>query len=795
MAFEQSNGRFNSAMEALQSRKSRLDAQISEFQAAKEAILGSSGLVTVHIGEGWFVQRSVEDAVGYLNRRLDGLDEEKAKIQSLLFRPPTEPVPASREPKVDLRPESASKVSKIAPEPRETKPREPELRREPREPVPKELNEEETSDVGGGFPLMDIREEIDDDGNIISATVQPQGADEFAKFAEDTLGKSLHDREREIKATRDAARDMQKMKQQYDYVDGKPMYGPPKPVPISKETQSKDTKPKPKVQGKMIYASNSSREPESSLPQNSRIVDVTDQEKEKEKEQEKTKEKGKEKENEKENEKDEKKEDSQTIPRSQPATQTNEQPVSQPNQSIVPEELLELELIAEDVDDENDIEWEYDEDFDEEDEEDEDEYGRSSASYAVLDKDELEKRSRAAEEALKEAIAAKNGSDYGDKKVRFSTQADVKIFDKTKPSRDTETADTEVGVLAAPEEPKKRVSRFKAERMESSVERLRNLSLNDSRPPVNPIGDVKERPVGDIKERPVGDIKERPVGDVKERPVGDIKERPINDIKERPVGDIVERPVGDIKERPVSDIKERPIGDIVERPVGDIVERPVGNIKEKPVDDIKERSVNEKERPVGDIVERPVSDIKERPVGKDFNVQNRHQKIPPALLKDPQKLKKLKVTSLKSENSLVQPIPDDQQPQEPQEDKTIPPEVYDLAKQYFGEASITEEEFLAAHDIDEEADDYEGGAEQDQGPSDLMTNIIEHDNTEFDQEEFENEPDMGQIANQYQRLRSKFINASGGFRKSDQEMAMEPIDEDGNPIKMSRFKAARLYNR
>uniref|UniRef100_A0A060T5C9 ARAD1B03564p n=1 Tax=Blastobotrys adeninivorans TaxID=409370 RepID=A0A060T5C9_BLAAD len=736
MAFEQSRGRYNSAMEALLSRESRVDGQIAEFQAAKEAILGSSGLVTVHIGEGWFVQRSVEDAVDYLNRRLDGLDEEKAKIQSLLLRPPTEPVLVSREPKPDLGQEPASKVSNIEPE-----------RREPREPEPNEpkgLNQEEPSDMGGGFPLMDIREEIDDDGNIISATVQPHGADEFAKFAEDTLGKSLHDREQEIKAARDAARDMQKMKQQYDYVDGKPMYGPPKPVPISRETKPTDSKPKRKVQGQMVYAANSSRESESSIPQNSRIVDVTDQEKEKEEAKEKINEKGKEMEERKE----ERKEGSQTIPSSQTTTQRNEQPISQPNHpSIVPEELLELELIAEDVDDENDIEWEYDEDYDEEDEEDEDEYGRSSASYAVLDKTELEKRSRAAEEALKEAIAAKNEPDKGDKKVRFSTQADVKIFDKTKPSRDTETADTEVGVLAAPEEPKKRVSRFKAERMEGSVERLKNLSLNDSRPPVNPIGDVQERPVNDIQERPASDIQERPVGDIKERPIGDIKERPVGDIKERPVGDIVERPVNNITGGPVGDVKERPAGKIVEPPAG-----------------------------------------------KDFSMPNRHQKIPPALLKDPQKLKKLKVTSLKSEDSLVQPIPADQ---DSQEDKTIPPEVYDLAKQYFGEASITEEEFLAAHDIDEDDDDYEGEGEgeQDQGPSGLMTNVIEHDNPEFDQEEFENEPDMGQIANQYQRLRSKFINASGGFRKSDQEMALEPVDEDGNPIKMSRFKAARLYNR
>lgn len=126
----------------------------------------------------------------------------------------------------------------------------------------------------------------------------------------------------------------------------------------------------------------------------------------------------------------------------------------------------------------------------------------------------------------------------------------------------------------------------------------------------SPVNDIVERgPVGDIveKDEPVSDIigTNEPVGDIVERePVNDIVERngPVSDIVERneTVRDIVERePVSDIIERElVSDIIERePINDIVAKnePVSDIIER------NKPVSDIIERD------PISDIVEEPMS--------------------------------------------------------------------------------------------------------------------------------------------------------------------------------------------
>ena len=128
-----------------------------------------------------------------------------------------------------------------------------------------------------------------------------------------------------------------------------------------------------------------------------------------------------------------------------------------------------------------------------------------------------------------------------------------------------------------------------------------------------PVSDIveKDEPVSGIvgTDEPVNVIVERgPVSDIVERngPVSDIVERgPVSDIVERngPVSDIVERngPVSDIVERneTVRDIVERePVSDIIERePISDII------VRNEPVSDIIERD------PISDIVEEPISKV------------------------------------------------------------------------------------------------------------------------------------------------------------------------------------------
>ena len=89
--------------------------------------------------------------------------------------------------------------------------------------------------------------------------------------------------------------------------------------------------------------------------------------------------------------------------------------------------------------------------------------------------------------------------------------------------------------------------------------------------------------------------------------------------------------------------------------------------------------------------------------------------------------------------------------------------------------------------------------EADEGPI-LLDEIVENDFNATgeieDFDEMENEMLNQEVVTNYHKLRQRIIfqNNDKGFRKTDEELAMEPLDEDGNPIKVSRFKAARMTN-
>ncbi|ANZ73698.1 BA75_01657T0 [Komagataella pastoris] len=95
----------------------------------------------------------------------------------------------------------------------------------------------------------------------------------------------------------------------------------------------------------------------------------------------------------------------------------------------------------------------------------------------------------------------------------------------------------------------------------------------------------------------------------------------------------------------------------------------------------------------------------------------------------------------------------------------------------------------------------------------ILTDVMEHETDDDDEEEFEideHAPIMSvedtdldiqlstdqldqQINLEYHTLRQKMVHLyNGGFKKSEKEQEIEPIDENGNPIKISRFRAARL---
>lgn len=69
--------------------------------------------------------------------------------------------------------------------------------------------------------------------------------------------------------------------------------------------------------------------------------------------------------------------------------------------------------------------------------------------------------------------------------------------------------------------------------------------------------------------------------------------------------------------------------------------------------------------------------------------------------------------------------------------------------------------------------------------------IIEESDSDSDDYSFNPEVINQEIAKTYQNLRQYLINKDSGFAR-EKEQEIEPIDEFGNPVKLSRFKAAQI---
>ncbi|CAH2354479.1 hypothetical protein CLIB1423_17S00100 [[Candida] railenensis] len=93
----------------------------------------------------------------------------------------------------------------------------------------------------------------------------------------------------------------------------------------------------------------------------------------------------------------------------------------------------------------------------------------------------------------------------------------------------------------------------------------------------------------------------------------------------------------------------------------------------------------------------------------------------------------------------------------------------------------------------EGSDEDEQDEDEDEGP--VLLDIVEND-TNFnaaDEDEVEDNIIQDEVQNNYHRLRRQMMQArERGYRKTEEELQYEPIDEDGNPIKVSRFRAARF---
>ncbi|CAN6607711.1 hypothetical protein TRVA0_003S03422 [Trichomonascus vanleenenianus] len=857
MSFDPLKERIEQSILSLEARLEVLNRGRDQYEEIKKALRNEKLLrkdeqgiprVTIRVGDGWFIDYTVLDAKRFLEKQLFGAEDELSQLESKLesAHKALNDIGKLELDEQELNNNSLKSASekeqnvKLADSKKDLQVRD--IREEideddlPVRNIREKVDEGDEEKIDGGdLPVMDIREELDEEGNVISSTVEPQQKDgDWQQFAEKHLSRAVAQKENEPKI----------------------IYGPELPPGFVRHQKAPKESPKvtaknnvpkdlhPRIEDvtdavEKMDISSSAHDNQASIAGKSKVSEIPDEEAPKSAA-----------------------DAGYNIVKSSDATSS----------SIATEDLLELELIANELDDDEedyvDDDYQFIENTD--DEEDlEDEYGRTRGTmFPFLSKEMLEKQKSWAQMVRNKEEVQDDASDnveepvkakVDSKKVRFAEEVEIKRFDKNNASNDETPVDEPEIDDTAKETPKsKKVSRFKADRMAQKQDR--NLV-----PPVNgdlPVRDTitehefVEGPVSEnIIERPASEIMERqreakPVDEVKQ-PVQDILERlpesPAHDNKERAICDtIVERPFPDIQ--PVDDVMERiveniqtgtkPVNDVFERPINDIIterspqhvdsdkETLVDNIATgEPVNNILQRDtsangsavsdIRERQSPVGDIVEKPMPNvvgenstvaetnppprtIKPRKSIKPVVVHRKGSKIPPALARANKSIKPTPIIKHKYDPARVVDVPSEKAT-DPAEDFPKPhgvsQEIYDRAKEYFKEAILTPEQFLEAFDDGSEE------PEQDRKtkiapPTILSTDIVERPDIQpLEEEDDDYAHDMALMATEYQRIRERLINRSGGFRETDAEKAVEPVDEHGNPIKHSRFKSAQLYKR
>ncbi|CAH6721609.1 hypothetical protein CLIB1444_06S06084 [[Candida] jaroonii] len=233
--------------------------------------------------------------------------------------------------------------------------------------------------------------------------------------------------------------------------------------------------------------------------------------------------------------------------------------------SIERQDLLELELIADDFQGADDIEEDYEFDFEDEFEDDESEedqgaFFRDNKMNNML-WDQINKlRNNSEVKEFEDTQDKKSG-----KRVKFAENLDIFEIEKIKY-----------------EEPGKK-SKFKS-RMESSKDRI-------------------DEPISDIIENTINEITEDPVNNVTENPINDVVEKPVNDIVEKTINDIVENAVDEVmkseKPKRVSKFKQRAHKQVgIETPIKSKASTGIsGGLSEEAV-----------QAPINDIVEKEFND-------------------------------------------------------------------------------------------------------------------------------------------------------------------------------------------
>lgn len=440
------------------------------------------------------------------------------------------------------------------------------------------------------------------------------------------------------------------------------------------------------------------------------------------------------------------------------------------NLAIDKNDLIELELLADDFDDsenfqgenyDDDEEWDYE--FDEDDEEEEEDiadellYGGGKAKIIGSDEKSnnmlwdqiinLRKSKLVATDQVADKIEESTVNEKKPKAVRFAEHLDINEVENISES------------LRNPPPETGKMSLFKQNRM-SSQQKNRSEEIKETVENDSVMTDILENDV-------MSDIVE------KEPVMTDIIEKD-DDVQIVDNSDIIESTI--IEREPVATINES------------TPETKTGTVSQKPVSRFKAMRSSQPLKDTGKLnTQAPVK----IPIPGDSEKEVVPLESSTSL--SVSKLQDLQLDMDKMAQAYVSGMYDD-------DIVTEGPVVHKLddfetlnkmveAKKQDNEKLGIQEYDAASNEVGMEID--EDDEDDDEGPilvDEIVENELDESNGVFNDEViFDRE-----IRENYHKLRNKLILDQNGFKKSQQELEMEPVDDEGNPIKISRFKAAKM---
>lgn len=440
------------------------------------------------------------------------------------------------------------------------------------------------------------------------------------------------------------------------------------------------------------------------------------------------------------------------------------------NLAIDKNDLIELELLADDFDDsenfqgenyDDDEEWDYE--FDDDDEEEEEDiadellYGGGKAKIIGSDEKSnnmlwdqiinLRKSKLVATDQVADKIEESTVNEKKPKAVRFAEHLDINEVENISES------------LRNPPPETGKMSLFKQNRM-SSQQKNRSEEIKETVENDSVMTDILENDV-------MSDIVE------KEPVMTDIIEKD-DDVQIVDNSDIIESSI--IEREPVATINES------------TPEAKTGTVSQKPVSRFKAMRSSQPLKDTGKLnTQAPVK----IPIPGDTEKEVVPLESPTSL--SVSKLQDLQLDMDKMAQAYVSGMYDD-------DIVTEGPVVHKLddfetlnkmveAKKQDNEKLGIQEYDAASNEVGMEIDEED--EDDDEGPilvDEIVENELDESNGVFNDEvNFDRE-----IRENYHKLRNKLILDQNGFKKSQQELEMEPVDDEGNPIKISRFKAAKM---